>query len=251
MKQSAIDSRLAADRFAVTWAPRSRRTWLLLTSVWCVAVTAYCFWMTAYGLGTHPENLSRKVAVWPADATLPRDPDRPTLVLFLHPRCFCSEATVEQLQTILRSAKEAQVAIPNTLVVACMPANAPSDWRDSRLNLQSRQLPDSIFINDVDGVECGRFGVNTSGTVMLFDAAGRRRFSGGITIARGQVGESHGGRLLREGLAQIDASIVPAAGTLAERQRHVSPPVFGCKLLSPPDPQWIVGSTLTAKERVQ
>ncbi|HTN03085.1 MAG TPA: hypothetical protein VL132_14455, partial [Planctomycetaceae bacterium] len=44
----------------------------------------------------------REFAVrWPADSQLPRVPGRPMVVVFLHPRCPCSRATLEELSRLM------------------------------------------------------------------------------------------------------------------------------------------------------
>ncbi len=72
-----------------------------------------------------------------------------------------------------------------------------------------------------DGDEARRFGAATSGHVMLYDAAGRLHFSGGITPARGHEGDSLG----RD--AVID--LIEAYRSAGRR----CSPVFGCPLATP------------------
>jgi len=71
---------------------------------------------------------------------------------------------------------------------------------------------------DVDGVEARRFGVATSGSTLLYDAAGNLLFLGGITGARGHSGDNAGMSAvlagIRTGCADPDQT-----------------PVFGCSLL--------------------
>ena len=52
--------------------------------------------------------------------------------------------------------------------------------------------PDAQIFIDRGGREAARFGATTSGMLMFFDAAGTRRYAGGITIARGHEGQSAG-----------------------------------------------------------
>ncbi|WP_417745452.1 hypothetical protein [Rosistilla oblonga] len=245
MTKSALDSHLAADRSVVNSAPRIRRIWIVASLAWLLCVGVYCYWMTEYGLRVNDNNLQRNVATWPSDTSLPRDAQAPTLVLFLHPMCSCSEATVEELNRIVATASNHHnSAAPKTLIVASMPADKISQWSDSRLIRQAAQLPNSTLLPDLDGIECDRFGVNTSGTVMLFDTSGHRLFCGGVTIARGQAGESLGGDSLTKLLSNVDLASNAPDG----RTPRLASPAFGCKLLSPNGPQIVASSALLAKE---
>jgi hypothetical protein len=73
-------------------------------------------------------------------------------------------------------------------------------------------------LDDVDGTEARRFGALTSGQVVVYDADGRLRFSGGITPARGHAGDN-------AGRSAIIALLEGASSASVET------PVFGCSLL--------------------
>jgi hypothetical protein len=49
-------------------------------------------------------------------------------------------------------------------------------------------------VMDDNGTEADRFGALTSGHTVLYSPAGHLEFSGGITLARGHVGENPGQR---------------------------------------------------------
>jgi hypothetical protein len=71
--------------------------------------------------------------------------------------------------------------------------------------------------NDEGGALSRRFGVLTSGHVLLYDRGGRLLFSGGITGARGHRGDNEGRRAV---LARL----------LGEPVERSSAPAFGCPL---------------------
>lgn len=71
------------------------------------------------------------------------------------------------------------------------------------------------MVDDVEGKEAARFGAETSGHVMLYDKASRLIFSGGITGARGRIGDNPGAR----------AVIAHLMGNSNER---AGSPTFGC-----------------------
>ena len=85
------------------------------------------------------------------------------------------------------------------------------------------QLPGARVVTDRGGVEAALFGAATSGTVLWFDAAGRRLYGGGVTIARGHEGRSEGGAAL---VRLLRGEIPPIA----------SLPPFGCRLPTTPAP---------------
>ena len=53
------------------------------------------------------------------------------------------------------------------------------------------------MLRDDDGAEARRFGAETSGQTLLYDARGALAFSGGITGARGHAGDNAGRASLR------------------------------------------------------
>jgi len=68
-------------------------------------------------------------------------------------------------------------------------------------------------------VEARRFGVETSGQTLLYDAGGRLIFSGGITGSRGHAGDNAG-----------EAALV-ALLTSGQADRRATS-VFGCPLFA-------------------
>lgn len=153
-------------------------------------------------------------AGWPAGSRLRRDPDRPTLVLFLHPRCPCSRASLEELVAILsRAGHRARV-----LVALYRPSAEPESWGKTDVWRKAADLPGVTALFDLDGMEARRFGASTSGHAVLYDAGGRLRFSGGITGARGRLGDNPGRRAVIEFL-------------VSGASRGAGAPVFGCPIL--------------------
>jgi hypothetical protein len=113
---------------------------------------------------------------------------RPSLVMFIHPQCPCSSASVEELNHILaRCPGKAAVQ-----VFAVMPPGADLKWADAPLIQRAREIPGVQVKVDDRAQESRRLGVETSGHVLLYDAHGNLRFTGGITPSRGHVGDSAG-----------------------------------------------------------
>ena len=105
--------------------------------------------------------------------------------------------------------------------VLLQPSGAPDGWADSEIVRDAAAIPGVLAFRDEDGDEARRFGAATSGHVMLYDAAGRLHFNGGITPARGHEGDSLG----RDALIDL----IEAYGSAGAR----CSPVFGCPLATP------------------
>lgn len=150
---------------------------------------------------------------WPAESTLPHENGRPTLVVFLHPHCPCSRASIGELE-VLMTEVHGQV---DTQVAFIQPAGTPDDWVKTDLWSAAARIPGVTVRRDREGVEAARFHVSTSGEALLYNAGGELIYEGGITIARGHAGENPG----RSSLAALVKGEVPAT--------HRGP-VFGCPM---------------------
>lgn len=194
---------------------RKKMLGLALTLLWGL--------LMAYGLKIlwdydgAPGRAAAPPAQWPTDSALPRDPAVPTLVMFVHPRCPCTQASVAEFTLGL-----AQAAQPvRTTMVFLAPAHLTPAWVDGALWQRANALPGVAAWRDLDGIETARFRVATSGTIVLYDAAGHLLFHGGITLNRGHAGDNPGRRALVAWLS--GTSTAP----------HTTP-VFGCPLFDAP-----------------
>jgi hypothetical protein len=77
-------------------------------------------------------------------------------------------------------------------VLLLKPEGTDADWDDTELRRKAAAIPGVTVVTDVDGIEAHRFGAETSGHTLLFDATGRLVFSGGITESRGHAGDNVG-----------------------------------------------------------
>jgi hypothetical protein len=166
-----------------------------------------------------PGERSSFLTAWPEGSALRLSPDRPTLVIFLHPKCPCSRASVAELAVALAHAKGGLDAQG----VFVQPAGTPDGWADTDLWREAGAVPGVMERLDRGATEASRFHAKTSGDTFVFAPDGRLLFHGGITTARGEEGDS-------AGLAAIKA--------IADRQ---SPPIaqtraFGCPLFTPAKP---------------
>jgi hypothetical protein len=135
--------------------------------------------------------------------------------MLAHPQCSCTRASLAELaETLARAADR-----PQTYVLFLKPEGFSDDWAASDLWRIASALPDVTVVRDDAGIEARRFGVSTSGQMLLYDAAGTLRFAGGITGARAHQGDNDGRR-----------SIVALLNGQTPARRNTN--VFGCPLFS-------------------
>lgn len=178
---------------------------------WLTAVLAAMAVLTNYSSAPGPTGEVRQT--WPADSQITRKPDKLSLILFAHPKCPCTRATIGELAVVMRHCREQL----DCHVLFMRPSSKPVDWARTDLWQSASEIPGVNVAVDLDGREAMRFGAATSGAVVLFDSDGRLLFHGGITASRGHSGSN----LARD-------SVIALA-------RHESPdctesPVFGCEL---------------------
>lgn len=140
-----------------------------------------------------------------------------TLVVFLHPRCPCSDATITQLRDVITRCSGRLTVRVHVL----QPSDQPDAWSESRVAQLREALPSAEVRRDLDGSVARGLGVRTSGHVLLYDDSGAVLFSGGVTSARGFVGPNESSNALVRQILGVDKS---AAKPVANR------PVFGCAL---------------------
>jgi hypothetical protein len=155
-------------------------------------------------------------ARWPGSKQIAPIAGQSTLLMFVHPLCSCTRASLAELDSILQRSGGRVAA----WVLFLNPGGATADWTQSATWDAARRIRGVHVIADRDGVEAERFGAATSGQVVLYDAQGTLQFSGGITGARGHVGANAGERRVIE---------LVNTGT-AEAHDHA---VFGCSLHDP------------------
>jgi hypothetical protein len=139
------------------------------------------------------------------------------LLIFAHPGCPCTGATLGELEALLQeTATKAAV----TIIFSTAPgADAASD--ETALSRRAETIPAVTVRRDIDGIEARRFGAKTSGFTLLYSADGQLLFRGGITDGRGHSG------------ANIGRSAVTAL-LRGDRAETTSTYVYGCPLFAAP-----------------
>jgi len=204
----------ARARFAPpSWWPT------VLVASWLLALFAAMLLLERYKNTPGPVGAVR--TTWPVTARLAHATDQPTLLLFVHPRCTCTRATLAELDTFLPR----YAGRVHACAVFWAPSDLPATWTHTDTWRTASAMPGLAVRLDPDGREAARFGVLTSGHALLYAADGRLLFSGGITPSRGHMGDSAGLEQLRRALAAAlhDGPARPAAALGRA-------PVFGCGL---------------------
>lgn len=192
---------------------------------WLWPAAAVVLWVAALGVGFNwlftykstPGEPGRPPVRFPSASGISLDRGRPTLLMFVHPRCPCTSASVSELARLLARVGGRVRAY----VVVFRPEGVGADWDEAALWDRAAAIPGVTVVRDAEGRESERFNAFTSGLVVLYDAAGRRVFSGGLTASRGHEGDSFGRRRI---LALLE-------GRAPDRDES---PVFGCALRTAP-----------------
>ena len=155
------------------------------------------------------------VAEWPDGSTIQRSEHGLTLVMFAHPHCPCTRASLGELEKIVAHCQPTVTP----WVVFFKPDGAEDDWEQTDLWRSASAIPGAHVICDPGGEEARRFHVTTSGQSLLFGARGELLFSGGITFARGHAGDNAG----RTAIESYTAGNSPG---------YRQTPVFGCSIIA-------------------
>ena len=147
---------------------------------------------------TTPATTMAAPPTWPSTTRLARDSSRPTLIMFVHPHCPCSRASLAELAVVASDcAGKAAVQIvfvepENSATENSATENSATGWNETGLAKAAREIPGAAVLADCDGSEADLFRATTSGETRLYASDGRLLFQGGITPGRGHEGDSAG-----------------------------------------------------------
>ncbi len=187
----------------------------LLSGAWLAATTVGLLMLADYD--SQPGVRARAPQQWPRGVSLTLNPSRPTLLMFLHPRCPCSRACLSELARLAHTERDQL----NLLIAFVQPSDVPADWSQSDLWKTAVANKNWQVLIDQNGSLAGQFGAKTSGQVLVYDAQGSLQFDGGITPGRGHAGDS------------IGHSIVQAIAAGHSPEQPTNCPTFGCPLSAP------------------
>lgn len=192
--------------------PPKKLALTIFVGVW-LAASGWGTWrLAAYSLAPGEQGVAPQH--WPANSAILQKTAGFTVVTALHPECPCSEATVEELDSIIAQAGGRLQAV---LLFVDLPGLPPAET--STLWQRASRIPGARLIKDGGGAEALRFGTRSSGETRLYSPTGDLLFHGGITAARGHAGDNPG-----------QAAIMGALASSSPLKTPISTPVFGCAL---------------------
>jgi hypothetical protein len=179
-------------------------------------------WLLAVGVGVGvllrysntPGRLATPPHDWPGSSKIQLQAGRATLLVFAHPQCPCTHATIIELSRIM-TRHQGEL---DAYVYFYAPRSQTRSWIHSELWLDAAAIPGVQVTEDRGDREVRRFGASTSGQVLLYDAGRHLAFNGGITAARGHIGANDG--------EEAVVSLLQTGTAAHPRSR-----VFGCSLL--------------------
>lgn len=189
---------------------------MLVSLVWVAAVLVYYAHFLAYE--AKPAKMDPPSAVWPTGSNLELSTSRMNLVMFIHPKCPCTNASLTEL-AILMTRCSPDV---NAYAVFLKPSGVEKNWERTRHWQRASEIQGLKVISDEGGHEARRFNATTSGETLLFGSDGKLLFAGGITGARGHEGDN-------QGLDSVVAMVRDGD------MRCPRTGVFGCELGTPSD----------------
>ncbi|HSI11191.1 MAG TPA: hypothetical protein VK961_04070 [Chthoniobacter sp.] len=198
--------------------PTWRARFFLFSLVWLLTIAGGLIGLARYEQDAG--SIGKTPAQWPAPPGIALDPSRPTLLMFAHPKCPCTRASMEELNRLL--ARSLGMVTPH--VVFFKPEKDVGDWAGGALWESAKAIPSVIVDTDTDGAKARLFGAETSGYVVVYDPHCKLLFHGGITAGRGHAGDNAGESAILSLLTTHDTTAVGESR------------VFGCALLNPHQP---------------
>jgi hypothetical protein len=126
---------------------------------------------------------------WPAASRIEPAKSLPTLLVFAHPHCPCTRATIDELDQLMARCSDRVEA----RVLFYQPSElADQQWEKTDIWYAAEKIPGVSVVIDRDGLDAKRFAALTSGHVALYSANKQLLFSGGITGSRGHAGDNAG-----------------------------------------------------------
>lgn len=193
---------------------KTAAAWWVGCGLWFVGVTAAMLAVWSYK--TTDNGSPRAPATWPRTSSLQLAADRPSVIMFAHPHCPCTKASMAELAR-LADALGPRAAVQ---VVLVRPEGTEAGFEEGDVAERAAKIPGAKVVIDRDAREANRFVAKTSGSVVVYGATGTLLFTGGITSARGHEGRA-------PSFDQILAAVARGNGT---QSLTSSAPTFGCAL---------------------
>lgn len=182
----AENSTLNAPQSVEVSSPSSRVLATAISLLWIVVIcVGYWHFSASEGrpglTAEHPANFPRNSALVTSDTGY-------TLLMFIHPKCPCTSASLNEL-AVLSTRCGGKL---NAIAVFVKPDQAPAGWERTDYWQRAQRIPGVRVVLDNSGREAKTFGAQTSGETLLYNRDGELVFSGGITGGRGHEGDNQG-----------------------------------------------------------
>jgi hypothetical protein len=186
-------------------------SWIVVGVLWIGASCGGLVMLTMYANSPGPSQ--QAPSQWPIDSSIRLSERGSTLILFAHPKCPCTRASLGELEKIVAHCQGSVTP----WVVFFKPSGSDASWDQTDLRDTAAAIPAVHIISDLDGIEARRFHATTSGQTILYNDQGELLFNGGITEARGHAGDN-------TGRAAVESYLTGAVPVCHQT------PVFGCPI---------------------
>jgi hypothetical protein len=157
---------------------RSRST-IRASMVKASTVAAIVLWIAAVGMGARtllryantPARVTSPPAAWPTGSAVRPMAGHSTLLVFAHPECPCTRATLGELALIITELGGSRETL-DAYVVFSAPSTVLDAWDKTALWQSAMSIPQVRVVVDRGGVEVRRFHATTSGQTFLYSATG-------------------------------------------------------------------------------
>jgi hypothetical protein len=178
-------------------------------ALWLLGILCWFLFLTEHGF--RPGVATNFHQDWPQESHLVPGSDTYTVVLFAHPECPCTPASLAETERL-------RTLVGDSFHLIVVFADDPAfNLSQSRNFHQASAWKDAVLFRDTDGREIDLFGARTSGQVLIFDKDRRLLFKGGITESRGHEGDNDN---LQRAISVCRSPASEVAVT----------PVYGCSL---------------------
>ena len=171
---------------------RIRLSWLSVVSFLWVCGVVLGMWKVLDFEKT-PAFVSGISGHWPPGVEISLAMEGFTLVMFVHPHCPCTTASLSELSSLMA---DCQGNLSADLFFLRPPGFSES-WSRTDHWRNAGKIPGVRLFLDENGAVARRFHSATSGQSLLYDPRGMLLFQGGITDARGHAGDNVGRSSIR------------------------------------------------------
>ena len=184
----------------------------IVFACWIFLVTLGLVWL--WGYASRPAAPASAPERWPQASGLTLSSSLPTVIMFGHPHCTCTRASLNEYSRLMSDVGGKL----SGYFVLIQPDGMPDDWAETDLLERAQTIPGVSVLVDQGRAEADRFGAVASGHVVVYNPAGELLFSGGITPSRAHEGDSFGRQRILAAVAGLHPDRPPTA------------PTFGCEL---------------------